>query len=118
MLSMEALLSKNMPRQVLAPILLIFSSNLSQEIKDGVNRLNEHNDDQEFQRRRDKILTWLDKSDPKVNHGDSRRKHEHGTGNWFLESKAFNDWKTTPGSFIWLHGIPGAGKTIICSSAI
>jgi hypothetical protein len=118
MLSMEALPSKKMLRHLLAHTLLIFSSKLSQDIKDSVDQLNKHHNDQEFRERRDKILTWLDKSDPRVNHGDSRRKHEHGTGNWFLESKAFNEWKTTLGSFLWLHGIPGAGKSIICSSAI
>jgi hypothetical protein len=41
-----------------------------------------------------------------------------GTGSWFIEEKRYTDWKTAPNSFIWLHGIPGCGKTILCSTII
>ena len=40
------------------------------------------------------------------------------TGNWFLDSKQFTDWKVLPNSFIWLHGTPGCGKTILSSTII
>jgi NACHT domain len=38
------------------------------------------------------------------------------TGTWFIESKQFADWKTNPDSFLWIHGIPGCGKTILSST--
>jgi hypothetical protein len=38
-----------------------------------------------------------------------------GTGSWFLESDGYAAWKTDPASFLWLHGIPGCGKTILSS---
>jgi hypothetical protein len=38
-----------------------------------------------------------------------------GTGSWFLESDEYAAWKTDPASFLWLHGIPGCGKTILSS---
>jgi hypothetical protein len=38
------------------------------------------------------------------------------TGTWFIKSKPFADWKTNPYSFLWIHGIPGCGKTILCST--
>ncbi|KAF8507626.1 hypothetical protein JB92DRAFT_3198641, partial [Gautieria morchelliformis] len=30
----------------------------------------------------------------------------------------FKEWRVAPHSFLWLHGIPGAGKTILCSTII
>ncbi|KAF8482351.1 hypothetical protein JB92DRAFT_3268310, partial [Gautieria morchelliformis] len=32
--------------------------------------------------------------------------------------KHFHEWREAPHSFLWLHGIPGAGKTILCSTII
>ena len=40
------------------------------------------------------------------------------TGNWFIESPVFTNWKTTPGSFLWLYGIPGCGKSVLSSTII
>jgi hypothetical protein len=45
--------------------------------------------------------------------------HQHGTGLWFLEEGSrFSSWLTTPCSKLWVHGIPGAGKTILSALAI
>lgn len=40
------------------------------------------------------------------------------TGIWFTESLVASNWKTAPGSFLWLYGIPGCGKTILSSTII
>lgn len=37
---------------------------------------------------------------------------------WLTENLIFETWKTTPCSFLWLHGNPGCGKTILSSSVI
>jgi len=37
---------------------------------------------------------------------------------WFLESEQYAKWKASPSSFLWLHGIPGCGKTILSSTVI
>jgi Cdc6-like AAA superfamily ATPase len=34
------------------------------------------------------------------------------------ESQEFKHWLATPGSHLWLSGIPGAGKTVLASSVI
>ncbi|KAI5247884.1 hypothetical protein E4T43_01777 [Aureobasidium subglaciale] len=39
------------------------------------------------------------------------------SGAWLLQGKLFSDWVTQPGS-IWLTGMPGCGKSVICSAAI
>jgi hypothetical protein len=64
------------------------------------------------------ILKWLKTSDPSTNHTSARRKHEPTTGTWFLQSTPFKTWKSAPKSLLWLHGIPGAGKTVLCSTII
>jgi hypothetical protein len=35
-----------------------------------------------------------------------------------MKSDFYADWKTNPNSFLWLHGIPGCGKTILSSTVI
>ncbi|TGO47906.1 hypothetical protein BCON_0259g00150 [Botryotinia convoluta] len=46
------------------------------------------------------------------------RLRQPGTGVWFTESKDFKDWTSTDNSKLWIHGIPGAGKTILMASVI
>jgi Cdc6-like AAA superfamily ATPase len=58
---------------------------------------------------RKEILKWLTKTDPISNHTAACAKHEPGTGDWFISSHEFS---------LWLHGIPGAGKTVLCSTII
>lgn len=40
------------------------------------------------------------------------------TGHWLTESPVFIQWLDTPGSNIWLSGIPGGGKTVLAGAAI
>ncbi|KAI0405874.1 ankyrin repeat-containing domain protein [Xylaria palmicola] len=37
---------------------------------------------------------------------------------WFTESQVFKEWQSTPGSQLWVTGIPGAGKSVIASVII
>ena len=63
------------------------------------------------------VLNWLNKVDPFVNHWAARAKWEPGTGEWFVSSHEFTSWML-PGRSLWLYGIPGAGKTVLCSTII
>ncbi|KAK3361270.1 ankyrin repeat-containing domain protein [Lasiosphaeria ovina] len=64
------------------------------------------------------ILSWFKTSDPEQNHKLSRSRHEQNTSRWIFDVKEFADWKQNPGKSLWLHGIPGAGKTILCSTVV
>ena len=64
-----------------------------------------------------KIIKWLATTDPHSNHSAARQKWEPETGAWFLLSSEFGQWLQSKKS-LWLHGIPGAGKTILCSTII
>jgi hypothetical protein len=68
--------------------------------------------------KRQSVLDWLYCTDPAVKHAASRKLHQPGSNTWALEADVFKDWTTTPGRVLWLHGIPGAGKTILCSTLI
>jgi ankyrin repeat domain-containing protein 50 len=88
--------------------------NLSDEIK----RQEIEGKQKEIDNKRREIINWLWPCDPSTNHSAAQAKHEPGTGSWFIESKDFTDWKENNIRSLWLQGIPGAGKTILCSTII
>jgi hypothetical protein len=62
---------------------------------------------------REKIFTWLYRTDPHVNHNAAIAARYAGTGLWFIDGDEHRQWENTPNSFLWLHGIPGSGKTVL-----
>ncbi|KAJ2979195.1 hypothetical protein NQ176_g3397 [Zarea fungicola] len=66
----------------------------------------------------EKITKWLSSPDPSTNLNKARELHQPGTGQWLLDSEIYKEWKTAPASFLWLHGIPGCGKTILSSTVV
>lgn len=65
-----------------------------------------------------KIDQWLDPVNFESNHEAAVKVRHEGTGNWFLEGDAFKDWLREDNAFLWLHAIPGAGKTVLVSSTV
>ncbi|KAF7979136.1 hypothetical protein HWV62_43369 [Athelia sp. TMB] len=63
------------------------------------------------------IHVWMKSPDISPNYNAARKKHQAGTGSWFLNGSQFSEWKRS-GSVLWLYGGPGCGKTILCSSVI
>lgn len=63
------------------------------------------------------IFDWLGPFDPSQRLFEVRQAWEPGTGLWLTESKAFMDWKAS-NHVLWLHGIPGCGKTILSTVMI
>ncbi|KAK2734051.1 hypothetical protein FQN55_002919 [Onygenales sp. PD_40] len=83
-------------------------------IRGGIDALNKiHVDDE----KRD-IHRWLKAPDPFSNYYAASQLRREGTGIWLLEGKEYATWVTSPNSIIWLHGIPGCGKTILSSNII
>ena len=68
----------------------------------------------------DDIRQWLAAPDPSSNYNDALRKRHGGTGSWLTKNDVFRSWKqdSGSGSMIWLYGIPGCGKTILCSTVL
>ncbi|KAF8515200.1 hypothetical protein JB92DRAFT_2915802 [Gautieria morchelliformis] len=54
---------------------------------------------------RQKIYEWLAAPDHASKHRNARNMREAMTGSWFIEGEQFQEWRETPHSFLWLHGI-------------
>ncbi|KAI9783618.1 MAG: hypothetical protein M1816_001209 [Peltula sp. TS41687] len=67
---------------------------------------------------REEALQWLETVTPSSNHNAACKKHEPGTGEWFLRSPKFDNWKDAHNSILWLYGIPGCGKTVLNSTIV
>jgi hypothetical protein len=84
---------------------------VSSALKDGVDRLHQHQEHQE-------ILDWLTSTDFVTQQADFIRRRQQGTGEWLLNSIEFLDWVKQSNQTLFCPGIPGAGKTIITAIVI
>jgi predicted ATPase len=48
----------------------------------------------------------------------AKEKRQEGTGNWFITSTAFLEWKLGLRRHLWLHGLAGCGKTVLTSTIL
>ncbi|THX37115.1 purine and uridine phosphorylase [Aureobasidium pullulans] len=64
------------------------------------------------------ITAWLDAPDPSVNFNRAHDAHHTGTGQWFFKTGQFLQWRREENSFLWLHGMPGCGKTVLSSTIV
>lgn len=64
------------------------------------------------------INEWLSAPDPSINYAIALQQRHKDTGLWFIHSETFEVWKKDRGSFLWLYGIPGCGKTILSSAVV
>ena len=88
------------------------------EIRDDLRKRTEAETRAAIDKEEQKILDSIGPIDPGKNHDMSLSLRHPATGLWFTESNEFKQWLTRKNARLWLHGIPGAGKTILCSSII
>ncbi|KAF4437624.1 hypothetical protein FACUT_5556 [Fusarium acutatum] len=69
-------------------------------------------------KRKRRILNHFMKANPQPALQTSIKLRYSMTGLWLTESPTFIRWLETPGSKLWLTGIPGGGKTILAGSVI
>ncbi|KAH9208968.1 hypothetical protein DL95DRAFT_478854 [Leptodontidium sp. 2 PMI_412] len=50
------------------------------------------------------VMDWLNPSDQSEIHEAALRRHEAGTGQWFLGLDTFQNWRTDLGTSLWLCG--------------
>lgn len=61
---------------------------------------------------RSDVLNWISTVPYKHHHRAVRKDRLEDTCVWLLEKPVFSAWQTTSySSILWLHGIPGSGKT-------
>ncbi|KAL0929819.1 uncharacterized protein CTRU02_215249 [Colletotrichum truncatum] len=61
---------------------------------------------------------WLRPPDTSTNFNSARKKWHQGSGSWFLDSLAYQDWKHGVRRHLWLYGLAGCGKTVLSSTIV
>ncbi|KAI1880907.1 hypothetical protein JX265_001147 [Neoarthrinium moseri] len=64
---------------------------------------------------RNKICHWLESTNPSSSHNSAWELREDFTGLWMTDSEEWAKWLAGKEKFLWIHGIPGAGKTVLAS---
>ncbi|KAH7124928.1 hypothetical protein B0J13DRAFT_646926 [Dactylonectria estremocensis] len=64
------------------------------------------------------IERWLSPPNSSTNANHARQLRHEGTGTWFLNSPAFTEWKIRSRRHLWLHGLPGCGKTVLSTTIL
>lgn len=68
-----------------------------------------------------KVVMWVSPTPSDGAHvslASALSRHIPGTGTWLLHSKQVRDWKDSDTGTIWVTGLPGSGKTLLCASII
>lgn len=70
-------------------------------------------------RKRIDILKWISLIPFARHHDRARDGRLAESGQWLLDDSTFREWgNTAPHPVLWLHGIPGAGKTKLASLVV
>lgn len=69
-------------------------------------------------KRVDDMTRWLAAPDVSTNLNKALEARHEGSGRKLIEGEAYKTWSQQTASFLWLHGIPGSGKTILASTVI
>lgn len=68
------------------------------------------------------MLRWLEKVDPSKNHNRAAETRHDNTGEWLTGGEEWKRWinggPDPKSQFLWIYGIPGAGKTFLACSMI
>lgn len=67
---------------------------------------------------RKRILDSFSTLNEAVSLGKHLSSRQEGTGTWFLSCPEYQEFLSTDNSQLWLHGIPGAGKSVLSATII
>ena len=96
----------------------VFQLNDAQKIREDVAEIQANLDSMRVQEIPRRLTDWLKAPDPTIDHNAAQSKVFQNTGRWLVESSAFLTWLKEENSMIWVKGLPGSGKSILCSTAI
>lgn len=85
-------------------------------IETGVLNLDSERKVVRDERRAHVIQKWLAASNVAANQMQKQRERQDDTGIWLLRLPLFEQWLVGPNTLLWLHGIPGSGKSVLCST--
>ncbi|RPA73454.1 purine and uridine phosphorylase [Ascobolus immersus RN42] len=90
-------------------------------IKEAVHEVKATVDEIHSGHKETEVKDWLKAPDPSTNFDKGSSLRSEGSGTWLLKEPRFIDWKAKEGrpfKFLWLHGIPGCGKSVLSSTVI
>ncbi|KAK1760390.1 hypothetical protein QBC47DRAFT_408460 [Echria macrotheca] len=64
------------------------------------------------------LCRWLQRTDPTPNHNEAKELYEDETCTWILRFDEWKNWLEHRKRCLWIHGIPGAGKTVLAAFLI
>lgn len=89
------------------------------EVSKNVKEPRQKSDEAQKEDRQKKIKDWLQPPDPSYDYQREKKRRGENTCLWLLDSQTFINWKNdTNNSFLWIHGIPGCGKTVLSTAVI
>ncbi|TFY58838.1 hypothetical protein EVG20_g8001, partial [Dentipellis fragilis] len=89
------------------------------QVNEGVNGIGRKLDSAQEDAELHKCYSWLSAPDPWINHNGAQEKlHDQSTGKWIFQDQRFVEWLDKTHSLMWLHGKPGGGKSVLCSTVI
>ncbi|KAF5699679.1 hypothetical protein FMUND_14640 [Fusarium mundagurra] len=95
-------------------IQLALTTEVTKDIKD-IKAASEEIRSMLTEEQRHRVYNWLTSTDASPIHNRSRKLYEDGTGSWILRSQHWTNWLASRVRCLWVHGIPGSGKTILAS---
>ncbi|KAF5005805.1 hypothetical protein FDECE_7784 [Fusarium decemcellulare] len=104
--------------QYKAIISMALSSDIVQDMKTVKGKLNDVSDQLDSSEKKD-FRRWLVRTNPSSNHNTACSIYEPETGEWVQRLPEWHAWLNQENrSCLWLHGIPGAGKTVLFSHLV
>jgi hypothetical protein len=67
---------------------------------------------------RHRIIDWLSPPESSPFFRQALDLHHPGTGLWLARDHKHQLWEDGNGHFLWLHGIPGCGKSVLAATII
>ncbi|KAI0255528.1 hypothetical protein BJV78DRAFT_681434 [Lactifluus subvellereus] len=92
---------------------------VGRETNIAMHQIENHLGDLTRNQAREGFQEWLSPPDPTINYNTARKAYHDGTATWFTRSEIFERWKESGSEhFLWIHGKPGSGKSILSSAII
>lgn len=88
------------------------------DLLNDIQEIRSFQDDRMLLSQRKEIMGRLSTIDDASHQMNALSKQQSGTGQWFLNSAAYQHFFTTPGQTLFCPGIPGAGKTTLVATII
>jgi len=88
------------------------------KVRDSLKKLHDIQSHFEVDKKKKQVLDFFLAVNPQPSLQTSMNLRHANTGIWLTRSNAFISWKDMGSSKLWLSGIPGSGKTVLCGSII